>query len=58
MRQVTKTNIEVERNLALDVCSEKDCGISIMVDKKDKEAGRKSRCTACLMRTKLITIKE
>ncbi len=51
--RVTKTNMEVEQNLVLDTCSEPDCGISIMVERDDKVAGRKFRCTACLMRTKM-----
>lgn len=49
----TKSTLEAAKDLALDECSEPDCGITIMVDKADKEAGRKFRCTACLMRMKL-----
>lgn len=52
--RVTKTNIEVDKSLAMDICCEPDCGMSIMVEKGDKEKGRKSRCTACIMRAKTI----
>lgn len=52
--RVTKTNIEVDKSLVMDVCCENDCGMSIMVDKRDKDMGRKSRCTACIMRAKTL----
>jgi hypothetical protein len=39
--------------LTEDQCAEIGCGMTILVDKEDKEQGRRSRCVACLMRNKL-----
>lgn len=49
----TKKMQAVDCNLVQDSCSEKECGMTILVDKEDKAAGRKSRCMACLMRAKM-----
>ena len=51
--KVTKTDLEIDNSMVLDTCCESGCGISVMVEKDMKEAGRKTRCTACLMRLKL-----
>jgi hypothetical protein len=51
--RITKREIPAASNLVEDICSEPTCGITIFVDKDDKTTGRKSRCTACLMRSKL-----
>lgn len=52
--RATKSEMEAVANLAEDTCSEPSCGMTILVDKEDKAAGRKSRCMACLMRTKMV----
>lgn len=51
--RVTKTDLESVSNLVEDHCVEPNCGMTILVDKDLKQQGRKSRCTACLMRLKL-----
>lgn len=53
MDRPTKTNVEIDQTMDLDTCSEKDCGMSIMVEKELKLQGRKFRCTACLMRNRI-----
>lgn len=53
LEKLTKTDLEIDKNLTLDACCEVDCGISIMVDKIEKESARKSRCIACMMRLKM-----
>ena len=50
--KVTKSTLEVDKTLAMGTCCEPDCGMSILVDKSDKDSGRQVRCTACLMRVK------
>ena len=52
-RTATKSEMECVANLAEDICSEPACGMTILVDKDLKEQGRKSLCTACLMRLKM-----
>lgn len=51
--RTTRRDLHSFANLAEDVCSEPGCGMTIIVDKDDKEAGRKSHCVSCLMRNKL-----
>jgi hypothetical protein len=41
-------------NMVEDTCSEPGCEMTILVEKDLKEQGRKSRCVACLMRSKLV----
>lgn len=52
-RAVTVREMESFANLAEDVCSDPACGMTILVDKDLKEQGRKSYCSACLIRNKL-----
>lgn len=52
--RVTKKLRAVDSDLVQDTCSERDCGMTILVEQEDKESGRKSRCTACLMRAKMM----
>jgi len=40
-------------NLVEDYCAEPSCRMSILVEKDDKQTGRKNLCTACLMRQKM-----
>lgn len=54
--KVTKQMKTVTNDLVMDTCAEPDCGMTIMVEKSDKEHHRKSRCVACLMRTKMRSI--
>lgn len=49
----TKTEMEAVSNLVEDTCADPKCGMTILVDKDLKDKGRKSHCTACLMRHKL-----
>ena len=46
----TVKDIKIDLSMTMDNCCEKDCGIPILVDKDLKDQGRKSRCTACMMR--------
>jgi hypothetical protein len=52
--KVTKRDIEIDRSMVLDKCSEKDCGIPVMVEKDLRDKGRQTRCMACLMRFKMV----
>lgn len=49
----TKAMKAVNESMVMDVCAEKNCGITIYVDKEDKDNHRKNRCMACIMRSKL-----
>ena len=49
--KATVKDIKIDQTVAMDACS--DCSIPVLVDKDLKENGRKSRCTACLMRLKI-----
>jgi hypothetical protein len=51
--RTTRRDLQSFANLAEDVCSEPGCGMTILVDKDDKERGRKCHCVSCLMRNKL-----
>jgi hypothetical protein len=51
--KITRSDFEMDTNLLLDVCCESDCNIPVTVDKDLKEKGRKTRCTACMIRFKL-----
>ena len=51
--RVTRKLRAIESDLVQDTCSEPACGMTILVEKDDKAKGRKSRCTACLMRAKI-----
>lgn len=49
----TRTMKAVECDMVLSECSESDCKMSITVDKDDLNKGRKNRCLACIMASKL-----
>jgi hypothetical protein len=49
--KATVKDIKIDPTMAMDTCS--DCDIPVLVDKDLKDNGRKSRCTACLMRLKI-----
>lgn len=51
--KVTRRDFEMDASLALDVCCEPDCHITVMVERDMKEQGRKVRCIACMMKFKL-----
>ena len=51
--RATVTTLRAVTNLAEDTCSEPGCEMTILVDKHDKEQGRGSQCTSCLMRNKI-----
>lgn len=41
-----------DSNLSMDVCS--NCKIPVLTERDDKENGRKVKCTACLMKFKIL----
>lgn len=51
--RATVTSMRAITNLVEDTCSEANCGMTILVDKQDKENGRRSQCMSCLMRNKI-----
>jgi hypothetical protein len=53
-RAVTRSDMQSFANLVEDSCSEPGCGMTILVEKDEKERGRKSRCTSCIMRSKMF----
>ena len=57
-QRATLTELEISSLLVEDICVEPGCGTTILVDREDKLAGRQSRCTACIMRSKLIDKEE
>lgn len=52
-QRATRSDMRAITNLVEDTCSEKGCEMSILVDREDKEQGRRSRCVSCLMRNKI-----
>jgi hypothetical protein len=43
----------VGAGLVVDTCCEAACGMTILVEKADKENHRQNRCTACMMLMKM-----
>ena len=52
-RTLTRPEMETLSDLVEDKCANPKCGITIMVDRHDKESGRKSRCVSCVVRAKI-----
>jgi len=51
--RVTRNDLHAATNLVEDTCAEVGCEMTILVNKDLKEQGRQSRCTACIMRSKI-----
>lgn len=51
--RVTRNDLRAMANLVEDSCSEAGCGMTILVDKSQKEQGHKSQCMSCIIRAKL-----
>lgn len=49
----TKTMKAVAANVVLDTCCEPACGMTILVEKEEKESHRQNRCMACIMLMKM-----
>jgi hypothetical protein len=54
--KATRPDVRIDPTLTLDVCSEAECRIPILVEKDFKSQGRKSLCTSCLIRKKISSI--
>lgn len=51
----TKSMKAVAADFVMGECCEPDCKMSLILEKNDLAHGRKVRCTACLMKSKLRT---
>lgn len=50
---VTKKDIKpLDKGLTYDICSESNCGASVVVELDFKNSGRKVRCSDCIVRMK------
>ncbi len=49
----TKTMRAVSSDLTIAECCEKDCQMTMLVEKSEVAQGRKNRCTACVMKSKI-----
>jgi len=57
MTKSTKTMKAVESNVTITECCEPKCGMTILVEKDEVAQGRKTRCMACVMQSKMSLLK-
>lgn len=51
--RITQRELRFASPLVEDQCSEVGCGMTVLVDKSQKLAGKHVKCVACTMRSKI-----